>query len=162
MTAPTTTARHDKRGHPTMTATTTEAPPKVHYRTLVGNLTRDPELRFSAKGTPWATSGLAVNRRKRLDDGTYEELPTEFYELVAFGDTAEHLTEALAKGDRVIAFGRVETDEWTTRDGELRTTIKLVCDEVGPSLRFATVEVHRTRREGPAEPRREDYDDAPF
>ena len=143
--------------------TTTEAPPKVHYRTLVGNLTRDPELRFSAKGTPWATSGVAVNRRKRLDDGTYEELPTEFFELVAFGDTAEHLTEALAKGDRVIAFGRIETEEWTTRDGrEQRTTTKLVCDEVGPSLRFATVELHRTRREGRAEERREDYDDAPF
>ena len=142
--------------------TTTEAPERVRYRTLCGNLTRDPELRFSSKGVAWATCGLAVNRRRRLDDGTYEELAAEFYELLTFGDTAEHLAESLAKGDRVLAFGRIEDDTWTGRDGEERTTTKLVCDEVGPSLRFATCEVHRTRREGPAERESDDYDEEPF
>ena len=145
-----------------MPATMTEAPPKVHYRTLVGNLTRDPELRFSAKGTPWACCGLEVHETERSADGSYEELPVEFLELVCFRDLAEHVAECLSKGARVIATGRVEEDTWTGSDGAERTTLKLVADDVGLSLRFATVEVHRTRREGPAEPRREDYDDAPF
>ena len=142
--------------------TATEAPAKVHYRTLSGNLTRDPELRFSTKGTAWCTVGLAVNPRKRLDDGTHEELPAEFYELVAFGDTAEHLAESLGKGDRVLATGRIEVDTWTTRDGEERTTTKLVCDEVGPSLRYTSVEVRRTARKGPAGGAAPDYDEEPF
>ncbi len=145
---------------------TTDTKPEVHYRILTGNLTRDPELRFSAKGNAWCAAGLAVNRRKRLDDGTYEELPAEFYDLVTFGDLAENVAE-LAKGTRVIAFGKVEHGTWTAKDGTERETVKLLADEVGASLRFASVEVHRTSREGPAErPASADdgfgYDDEPF
>ncbi len=146
-----------------MTTMTAEAPARAIYRTLCGNLTRDPDLRFSAKGTAWTTFGLAVNPRKRLDDGTFEERPAEFYELVCFGGTAEHVAESLSKGDRVLAFGRVELETWTGKDGVERTTTKLVCDELGPSLRFVTCEVSRTRREGPAEREAEDdYDGEPF
>ncbi len=146
-----------------MTTMTGEAPARAIYRTLCGNLTRDPELRFSSKGVAWTTCGLAVNPRKRLGDGSYEELPAEFYDLVCFGDTAEHVAECLTKGDRVLAFGRVEEDSWTAKDGTERTTTKLVCDELGPSLRSATCEVHRTRREGPAEREADDdYDEEPF
>jgi hypothetical protein len=64
-----------------MTTTTAEAQARTIYRTLVGKLTRDPELRFSTKGTASGTAGLAVNRRRRLDDGGYEEPPAEFYGL---------------------------------------------------------------------------------
>jgi single-strand DNA-binding protein len=140
-----------------MTTTPTDAPAKVRYRTLVGNVTREPELRFSAKGTPWCTTGLAVNRRKRLDDGTYEDLPAEFFELVCFGDLAEHIAESLGKGDRVVTFGRLETDEWTAKNGEQRTTEKLVADDIGASLRFASVEVHRAERRGPSEDSSDGY-----
>ena len=130
--------------------TTTEARPRV--TTLAGNLTRDPELRFSTKGTAWCTAGVVVNRRRRLDDGSYEELSPEFYELVCFGDLAEHLAECLGKGDRVVVTGRVETETWTGHDGTERTTAKLLADDVGVSLRFATVAVERTRRRGPSQP----------
>lgn len=133
-----------------MTTTTAEAPARPTWRTLCGNITRDPELRYSAKGTPWTTAGLAVNRRKRHDDGTWEELPAEFYDLVCFGDMAEHLSECVAKGTRVIASGRIEEDAWTAKDGTERSTVKLVADEVGVSLRFATVTVAKLTRLAPA------------
>ena len=135
-----------------MTTTTAEALTRPTYRTLAGNLTRDPELRFSAKGTAWCTAGLAVNRRRRLDDGSYEELPAEFYELVCFGDLAEHLAECLSKGDRVVAWGRIEEETWTGHDGTERTTTKLLADDLGVSLRFGAVTVERTRGSGPSEP----------
>ena len=111
--------------------------------TLVGNLTRDPELRFSAKGVAWTSCGLAVHETERTADGSYEELPTEFFELVCFRDLAEHAAESLSKGSRVIATGRLEEDTWTGKDGAERTTRKLVVDDLGPSLRFATVATQR-------------------
>lgn len=142
-----------------MTTTTTEAPARPTSRTLVGNLTREPELRFSAKGTAWCTTGLGVTPRVRGDDGTWTDGETTFYDLVTFGDLAEHVAE-LAKGTRVIAFGRVEHETWTGKDGTERETVKLLADEVGPSLRFASVEVHRTERREPADhPAQEGYDD---
>ncbi|HVB27381.1 MAG TPA: single-stranded DNA-binding protein [Mycobacteriales bacterium] len=148
--------------------TTTHAPPITGYRTLVGNLTRDPELRFSAKGTPWASCGLAVNRRTRQDDGTYVDHPPEFFELVCFGDTASHVAESIGKGDRVIACGKVEEDTWTAKDGTERVAVKIVADEVGASLRFASVGVSRAERrtaegapeDAPAEP--DPWADSPF
>jgi single-strand DNA-binding protein len=148
--------------------TTTEAPARVHYRTLVGNLTRDPELRFSTKGTPWSSCGLAVNRRTREDDGTYVDEPPEFFELVCFGDTAERLAESITKGGRGIVWGKVEEDTWTAKDGTERAALKLVADEVGASLRFASVAVSRAERrtpegtpeDGPAEP--DPWADSPF
>ena len=144
-----------------MTTTATEAPPKVRYRTLAGNLTREPELRFSAKGTPWATVGLAVNKSKRLDDGTFEDLPPEFFELVIFGTLAENLVESVTKGDRVLAYGKIEEDHWTGRDGTERTTLKLVCDEVGASVRYATAKLQKVaRKDGP--PPLAGYDEEPF
>ncbi len=148
-----------------MTTTATEAPPKVRYRTLAGNLTREPELRFSAKGTPWATVGLAVNKSKRLDDGTFEEEPPEFFELVVFGTLAENLVESVTKGDRVLAYGKLEEDHWTGRDGTERTTLKLVCDEVGASVRYATVratKVTRAAAPAPEAPAGYGYDEEPF
>jgi single-strand DNA-binding protein len=146
----------------TTTTTTTDAPAKVHYRTLVGNLTREPELRFSAKGTAWCTVGLAVTPRVRADDGTWTDGETIFYDLVTFGDLAEHVAE-LAKGTRVIAYGKVEHETWTGKDGTERETTKLLADEVGPSLRFASVEVQRAERRGPSErPALDGYDEEPF
>lgn len=148
-----------------MTATTTVNPAKVRYRTLAGNLTRDLELRYSAKGAPWCTCGLAVTPRVRGDDDAWADGETVFYDLVCFGDLAEHVAD-LAKGTRVIAYGKLETEEWTGKDGTERTTEKLVADEVGASLRFATFEVHRSTRPEPGEtPTGADgygYDEEPF
>ena len=101
---------------PSDLATTVETPARLGSR--VGNLTRDPELRYSTKGTAWASCGLAVTRRKRNDDGTFEDLPTEFYDLVCFGELAEHVAECLHTGDRVVVVGRLEEDKYTGRAAE--------------------------------------------
>ncbi len=119
------------------TTTTREAPSKVTYRTLAGNLTREPELRYSPREVAWASCGLAVNGSRRLDDGSFEELPAEFFELVTFGQAAEHFSASCSKGDRVLAFGKLESEAWTDQEGRPRTTRKLVCEEIGLSLRFA-------------------------
>jgi single-strand DNA-binding protein len=117
--------------------------------TRIGNLTRTPELRFSAKGAAWTTTALAVDRRKRCEDGTWEDLPSEFYDVVAFGRLAESVAESLAVGDRVIVVGRVEATEWIGRDGVQRTGHKIVADDVGPSLRHGPAQVDRITRNGP-------------
>jgi single-strand DNA-binding protein len=137
--------------------TTTSVETPVRRISQVGNLTREPMLRYSASGTAWVSSGLAVNRRKRKDDGTFEDLPPEFYDLVCFGDLAERVAESLKKGDRVVVVGRLEEDHYTARDGTERTTAKLVADDIGASLRFATLNVERVRRTTPPEPEPEGY-----
>ena len=129
------------------TTTTTRARAKTTTR--VGNLTRDPVLRFSAKGAPWLTTAMAVDRRQRLEDGTWEDQPPEFYDVVCFGDLAENVAECLVKGDRVMVVGKVEDATWTGRDGKEHNAQKIVADDVGTSLRRGTVEVKRTKRQGP-------------
>jgi len=124
---------------------------KVRTVTRSGNLTRDPELRYSAKGAAWVTSGLAVNRRVRNEAGEWEDAPTEYFELVCFGDLAENVAACLSKGDRVVVVGKVEDQHWTGRDGVERNGHKLVVDDMGASLRHGTVEVNRTTRRGPAD-----------
>jgi single-strand DNA-binding protein len=128
------------------TDTPADAPAEVRRATIVGNLTRDPELRFSAKGTPWATASVAVNHRRRDEAGTWVDEEPEFYSLVAFGETAEHVADSLRKGDRVIVVGRLEDETWTDRNGVERATTKLIADEVGASLRFADLSVSKAPR----------------
>jgi single-strand DNA-binding protein len=127
---------------------TTEASQKV---VRVGNLTRDPELRYSPKGAAWVTTAMAVDRRKRSDDGAWEDLDPEFYDVVCFGDLAENVATCLSKGDRVVVVGKVEEQQWTGRDGVERTGHKLIANDVGASLRYGTVEINRTTRRGPAQ-----------
>lgn len=125
---------------------TTSVEASTRYGSRMGNLTRDPELRYSTKGAAWASCGLAVNRRKRNDDGSFEELPPEFYDLVCFGDLAEHVAECLHKGDRVVVVGRLEESSYSASDGTARTTTKLLADDIGASLRFATAQVTKVVR----------------
>jgi single-strand DNA-binding protein len=117
--------------------------------TRVGNLTRDPVLRYSAKGASWATTAIAVDRRGKNEDGSWHDLQPEFYEIVCFGDLAENVATCLTKGDRVVIVGQIEEDTWTGRDGQGRTTQKIVANDIGASLRRGMVEVNRTRRSGP-------------
>ncbi len=114
--------------------------------TLVGNLTRDPELRFTAGGRGVANFGLAVSRRYQVNGEWQEE--TSFFNIVAWGDLGENIAASLTKGSRAIVFGRMEQREYTNRDGEKRTTFEVVADEIGPSLRWATAQIERTERSG--------------
>jgi len=112
--------------------------------TLVGNVTRDPELRYTTGGRGVASFGMAVNRRYQVN-GEWQE-QTSFFNVVAWGTTGENAAASLGKGSRVIVTGRLEQREYTTREGEKRTAIEVVADEIGPSLRWATAQVERTTR----------------
>ncbi|MFM7410970.1 MAG: single-stranded DNA-binding protein [Actinomycetota bacterium] len=109
--------------------------------TLVGNLTRDPELRFTTGGRGVASFGIAVGRRYQVN-GEWQE-QTSYFNITAWGQLGENAAATLAKGSRVIVTGRLEQREYTTRDGDKRTAIEVVADELGPSLRWATAQVER-------------------
>lgn len=114
--------------------------------TLVGNLTRDPELRFTAGGRGVASFGIAVGRRYQVN-GEWQE-QTSYFNVTAWGQLGENAAATLTKGSRVIVSGRLEQREYTNREGEKRTAIEVVADEVGPSLRWATAQVERNPRDG--------------
>lgn len=112
--------------------------------TLIGNLTRDPELRYTTGGRGVASFGLAVNRRYQ-QNGEWQE-QTSFFNIVCWGELGENASATLTKGARAIVAGRLEQRSWETQDGEKRSVIEVVADEVGPSLRWAQAQVERTER----------------
>jgi single-strand DNA-binding protein len=116
--------------------------------TLVGNLTRDPELRFTQTGFPRALFGIAVNRI-RTDRNTNERIEeTSFFNVVCLGQMAENASQSLAKGSRVIVTGRLEQRSYETQQGEKRSVVEVIADEIGPSLRWATAQIDRNERRG--------------
>ena len=142
--------------------------------TLVGNITRDPELRFTPSGQPTATFGLAVNRRWQNKQNNEWEEATSFFDVVCWREMAENAAESLHKGARVIVTGRLEQRSWETQDGDKRSKVEVVADEVGPSLRWATAEVTKNDRRSPGDgggggggggrpvPNEPAYDEEPF
>lgn len=112
--------------------------------TLTGNITRDPELRFTGGGRAVASFGIAVNRRYQVN-GEWQE-QTSFFNVVAWGQLGENVAASLTKGSRIIVNGRLEQREYQTQQGEKRTVVEINADEIGPSLRFATAQVERTSR----------------
>ncbi len=113
--------------------------------TLVGNLTRDPELRFTQSGRGVASFGLAVNRRYQMNGEWQEE--TSFFNVVAWGDLGENASASLNKGSRIVVTGRLQQREYETREGEKRTVVEVIADDLGPSLRWATAEVNKISRD---------------
>ena len=116
--------------------------------TITGNLTREPEIRYTKEGQATAQLGVAVNRR--WQDRTTQEWQeaTSFFDVICWRDLAENVALSLTKGIRVVVTGRIEQRSWESDEGEHRSKVEIVADEVGPSLRFATADVHRTRRPG--------------
>jgi len=116
--------------------------------TLVGNCTRDPELRFTANGQAVATFGLAVNRRWQNRQNEWEE-QVSFFDVTCWQQMAENVAETITKGTRVVVNGRLDQRSWETQDGDKRSKVEVVADEVAPSLRYATAQIVRNeRREG--------------
>ena len=113
--------------------------------TLVGNLTRDPELRYTTGGRGVASFGLAVNRRYQ-QNGEWQE-QTSFFNITAWGDLGEHLAASVTTGSRVIVTGRLQQREYQTKEGENRTIVEVIADEAGPSLRWAQAQVERISRD---------------
>ena len=116
--------------------------------TLIGNLTRDPELRYTPSGAAQCSFGLAVNRRWQNRQTNEWEEATSFFNVVAWRELAENIGECFTKGMRVIVTGRLEQRSWETQEGEKRSVVEVVADEVGPSIRWATVEVTKNERRG--------------
>jgi single-strand DNA-binding protein len=120
--------------------------------TIVGNLTRDPEMRYTPTGKSNTTFGVAVNRSWRNQQTQEWEERTSFFNVVTWGNLAENVSSSLQKGMRVLVTGRLEQRSWETDQGEKRSVIEIIADEVGPSLVFATADVHRVERSGPGGP----------
>ena len=112
--------------------------------TLVGNLTRDPELRYTSGGRGVASFGVAVNRRYQVN-GEWQE-QTSFFNVVAWGTLGENAAGSLNKGNRILVYGRLEQRTWETQEGEKRSVVEVVADEIGPSLRCAQAHVEKTSR----------------
>jgi single-strand DNA-binding protein len=117
--------------------------------TLSGNLTRDPEIRYTRDGQANATFGLAVNRRWQARGSDTWEEATSFFDVICWRELAENVALSLVKGARVIVSGRLEQHSWETEAGERRSRVEVTADEVGPSLRFATAEISRAERHTP-------------
>lgn len=113
--------------------------------TLRGNLTRDPELKFLPSGTAVASFSMAVNRRWQNRQTQEWEEQVSFFDVSAFGSLGENLVESLEKGTAVVVIGRLEQQSWE-QDGQKRSKVVLIADDVAPSLRFATAQVARTER----------------
>jgi single-strand DNA-binding protein len=110
--------------------------------TVVGNITREPELKFLGSGNAAVKFSIAVNKRRKGKDGEYEE-STSFFDVQAYGTLAENLANSVQKGNRVVVTGEIEQRSWDDKEGNKRSTVEITASEVGPSLRWATAEITR-------------------
>jgi single-strand DNA-binding protein len=118
--------------------------------TVVGNLTREPELRYTPSGAAVVKFGIAVNRFYTNRSGEKVE-QTDFFNCNAWRQLAENIAESLTTGARVIVSGRLQSRSWETEEGQKRTMVEIEADEVGPSLRWATAAVTKAARGGPGD-----------
>ncbi len=109
---------------------------------ITGNLTDNPELRFTPNGAAVANFRVAVTPRVR-DGNDWKDGETSFFRINAWRQLAENATESLSKGDRVIVVGRLKARSWETPEGERRSVVEIEADEIGPSLRWATAKPER-------------------
>ncbi|KNX38733.1 single-stranded DNA-binding protein [Luteipulveratus halotolerans] len=117
--------------------------------TIVGNLTQDPELRFTPSGAAVANFTVASTPRQ-FDRQTNEwkDGETLFMRCSVWREAAENVAESLGRGTRVVVTGRLVSRSFETKEGEKRTVMEMQVDEVGPSLRYATAKVNKTQRGG--------------
>lgn len=117
--------------------------------TVVGNLTADPELRFTPNGAAVANFTVASTPRQfDRQSNEWKDGDTLFLRCSIWREAAENVAESLTKGTRVIVQGRLVQRSYETREGEKRTVVELQADEVGPSLRYASAKLTRGQRSG--------------
>ena len=117
--------------------------------TVIGNLTSDPELRFTPSGSAVANFTIASTPRTfDRQSNEWKDGETLFLRASVWREAAENVAESLTKGMRVIVTGRLKSRSYETKEGEKRTVIELEVDEIGPSLRYANAKVNRTQRSG--------------
>jgi single-strand DNA-binding protein len=115
--------------------------------TIVGNLTDDPELRYTPAGAAVATFTVAVNRRTRDESGQWKDGETSFFRCNVWRQQAENVAESLNKGARAIVIGRLRQRSWETPEGQKRTVVEIEVESVGPSLEWAKASVSKTPRD---------------
>jgi single-strand DNA-binding protein len=120
-----------------------------NHVSIIGNLTRDPELRFTPSGQATASFGVAVNRRWQNRQTQEWDEQTSYFDVVCWGQLAENTAQSLTKGSRVIVDGRLDQRSWENQEGERRSKIEVTADEVAPSLRWATVSITKNERRTP-------------
>jgi single-strand DNA-binding protein len=117
--------------------------------TVVGNLTADPELRFTPSGA--AVANFTVASTPRIYDrqsGEWKDGEALFLRCNIWREAAENVAESLTRGSRVIVTGRLKQRTFETREGEKRTVVEVEVDEIGPSLKYATAKVNKASRSG--------------
>jgi single-strand DNA-binding protein len=116
--------------------------------TITGNLTADPELRFTPSGQKVAAFTIANTPRfPERATGEWKDGETWFVRCSAWGDTAENIAASLARGNAVVATGRLRNRTWETPEGDKRSAVEMTVDDIGPSLRRAVVKVTKATRE---------------
>src|SRR5215211_5031472 len=123
------TARPDNRKGQTMTEAAVS---------FAGNLTDDPEVHYTEGGIARAMFRVAVSGRR--------EQEASFFTVIVWRDQAKHAAESLSKGSRIVVVGRLQQRAWTAEDGSARSTVEVVAEELGPSLRWATATTTRATR----------------
>ncbi len=113
---------------------------------IVGNVTRDPELRYTPNGAALVKFGVAVSRRVRDESGQWKDADTSFFDVTAWRTLAENVAESIQQGSRVVVVGRLRTNSWETPEGERRSKVEIEAEEVAPSLKWATAKVERQGR----------------
>ena len=117
--------------------------------TIIGNLSGDPELRFTASGHAVANFTIAQTPKSfNRESNQWVDDETLWVRASVWREAAENVAESLSKGMRVIAHGRLKARSYETKDGQQRTNWELEVDEIGPSLRWATAQVNRTPKQG--------------
>lgn len=105
---------------------------------VCGNCTADPEVRYGQSGTAVTSFGVAVSSRRKNASGEWENGDPSFYDVSCFDKLAEHVAASFVKGQRVMVYGRLRQSSWET-DGQRRTKIEIVAEEVGPSLKWGPI-----------------------
>ena len=128
--------------------------------TVVGNLTRDPELRYTPTGQAVVKFGIAVNRFYTNRNGERVE-QTDFFNVNAWRSVAVNVAESLTTGARVLVTGRLQARNWGTEDGAKRSAVEIEAEEVAASLRFATVAITKAARAGAADEAQDQGEEVP-
>jgi len=114
--------------------------------TIIGNLTKDPEVRFANSGTAMVSFSVAVNK-SRKDKTTGDWIKeTSYFDCVLWGEQAENFANSFARGNRVIASGQLQQRKYEGQDGTEKTKLELIVDEIGATIKYATLAITKTER----------------
>jgi single-strand DNA-binding protein len=113
---------------------------------IVGNLTDDPELRYTPNGAAVVKFRVAVNRRYQDATGQWKDGETSYFTVNGWRSLAENVAESLTRGTRVVVVGRLQMRSWETQEGDKRTVTEIEADEIAPSLRWATAKIEKQSR----------------